>query len=216
MKNGKYYLVTGITLYRIVAAPVLITLVIFGNYDLFRWLLPLSFFSDLIDGFLARRLKVVSVRGSKLDSIGDDLTFLAATIGVFVFKFEFIKEHVVLVSILLGLYFLQIGMALVKYRKMTSFHTYMGKTATLFQGFFLIFIFLLPEPVYFLFYAAAFITIIDLVEEIVLIFYLKKWEANVKGLYWVLRRQNLNTPNRERTISKFKVLQGRKRRVMRA
>lgn len=210
MKNWKFYLVNGITGYRIAITPVLIGLIIAGNYEAYRWLLPVSFFTDLIDGFLARKLKVTSILGSKLDSIGDDLTFLSATIGVFVFKYDFIVNHLVWVSILLGLYFLQMGLAFARYHKMTSFHTYMGKTAMVFQGFFLIFLFLLPEPLEWLFYSAAIITIIDLVEEIIIILYNKKWEANVKGLFWVIRKHRLSYAQ-NKTITKFKVLQERKR-----
>lgn len=213
MKSGKYYLVQSITMYRIVAAPVLIALIIFGQYELFKWLLPVSFFTDLIDGYLARKFKVQSELGSKLDSIGDDLTFLAATIGVFVFKMDFILAHIVWVSLLLGLYFLQLSLALIKYRKITSFHTYLGKTATLFQGLFLIFIFLLPEPLYFLFYLAAVITILDLAEEIVIIFYLKEWQSNVKGLWWVIRDQKVRSLMNSKSTSKFKLPPAGKRRA---
>lgn len=213
MKSGKYYLVQSITIYRIVAAPVLIALVIFGQYDLFKWLLPVSFFTDLIDGYLARKFRVQSELGSKLDSIGDDLTFLAATIGVFVFKLDFILAHIIWVSVMLGLYFLQLSLSLIKYRKITSFHTYLGKTATLFQGLFLIFIFILPEPLYFLFYLAAVITILDLAEEIVIIFYLKDWQSNVKGMWWVMRDQKVRSLMNAKSTSKFKLPPTGKRRA---
>lgn len=160
-----------------------------GYIDVFKWLLPVSFFTDLIDGLLARKFKVTSIFGSKLDSIGDDLSFIAAVAGAFIFKLDFIFDNLVMVSTLLGLYILQTIIAFTKYGRITSLHTYMAKLATLFQGFFLIFLFLFPYPIYWLFYAAAIITIIDLIEEIIIVFYLPYWEANVKGLYWVVRRE---------------------------
>jgi phosphatidylglycerophosphate synthase len=189
MKSRNYYFVNAITVYRIIAAPLLIIIAIMGYIDIFKWLLPISFFTDLIDGFLARKFKVTSIFGSKLDSIGDDLSFVAAIVGVFIFKLDFISDNLVTVSILLGLYFLQTILALTKYGRITSLHTYTAKLATLFQGFFLIFLFLFPSPVYWLFYAAAIITIIDLTEEIIIVLYLPNWEANVKGLYWVVRKE---------------------------
>lgn len=189
MKSRNYYLINAITAYRIVAAPILIFLAIMGYIDVFKWLLPVSFFTDLIDGFLARKFKVTSIFGSKLDSIGDDLSFVAAVVGAFIFKLDFISDNLVIVSTLLGLYLLQTIIALTKYGRITSLHTYMAKLATLFQGFFLIFLFLFPHPIYWLFYAAAIITIIDLIEEIIILFYLPVWEANVQGIYWVLRRR---------------------------
>jgi CDP-diacylglycerol--glycerol-3-phosphate 3-phosphatidyltransferase len=41
-----------------------------------------------------------------------------------------------------------------------------------------------------LFYAAALVTTLDLIEEIILVWLLPKWEINVKGLYWVYKRKN--------------------------
>lgn len=205
MKKIKYWFVNGVTVYRIAIAPVLIWLIVAGNYEVFKWLLPVSFFTDLIDGFLARRLRVASVLGSKLDSIGDDLTFLAASIGVFVFKLDFIQQHIALVSIMFGLYFMQTASALIKYKKLTSFHTYLAKLGMLLQGCFLILLFLLTDPVMWLFYAAAVVTILDLVEEIIIIFYLRDWQANVKGLYWVMKNERNRIMNHRRAMAKYRL-----------
>jgi len=38
-----------------------------------------------------------------------------------------------------------------------------------------------------LFYVAALITFLDLAEEIILVFVLKEWKTDVKGLYYVLK-----------------------------
>lgn len=189
MHNRSYYIINGITLYRLAAAPILIFLVFNNNPVLFSWLLPFSFFTDLIDGYLARRYKALSILGSRLDSIADDLTVVAAIIGLFILKPEFIREEKVLVMVLLVLFTLQNIFALIKYHKITSFHTYAAKTAAILQGTFFILIFLLKEPVFILFYAAAIVTAIDLIEEIILVFLLPKWEANVKGFYWVMKRK---------------------------
>lgn len=184
-----YYIINGITLYRVIAAPFLIWLLITGRYDIFKWLLGVSFFTDLIDGFLARKFKVTSLFGTKLDSIGDDLTVLAGITGIFVIKPDFIKEHLLLLLIPLFLFFLQIGYALIRYKKVTSFHTYLAKIAAILQGVFLILFFLLNEPLLLLFYAAVIITSIELIEEIILVYLLPNWETNVRGLYWVLKRK---------------------------
>lgn len=189
MHKVSYYVVNGITLYRLIMAPVLVCLVFAGKIDLFKWLLAVSFSTDAIDGFLARKFKVSSNLGSKLDSIADDLTILASVIGLFVLKPGFIKDNVVIVSILLGLFIVQNALALIKYHKPSSFHTYIAKVAALIQGSFLILMFLLPEPIYPLFYAAVVISILDLIEEILLVILIPKWRTNVKGLYWVMKER---------------------------
>jgi len=189
MRNRNYYLINSITLYRFLSAPVLVFLIFGQHTDLFKWMLAISFFTDAIDGFLARKFKVTSVFGSRLDSIADDLTILAAIIGLFVLKIEFIKRNLVIVMVLALLLVLQNVLALIRYHKISSFHTYLAKAAAVLQGSFLILMFFLAEPVYPLFYAAAIISILDLLEEIILVILLPIWETDVKGLYWVLKKK---------------------------
>jgi cardiolipin synthase len=158
MNKRNSLFINGITKYRIIAAPVLLGFIYFKHYDIFKWMLALSFFTDLIDGYLARKFKVATIRGSRLDSLGDDLTVFVALIGMFIFKTDFAHE---VFSILLILFFLlltQTVFALVRYKKVTSFHTYLAKLAALLQGVFFITLFIESEPSYFLFYLTAIIT----------------------------------------------------------
>ena len=189
MKTGSYYMVNGITLYRVITAPLLLALIFLKQPDIFKWLLACSFFTDAIDGYLARKYKVTSLLGAKLDSIGDDLTVLAGLVALIMFNPEFIKKEIIVIILLVALFIIQVSFALIKYGKVTTFHTYAAKVAAVSQGIFLILTFFLDEPVSELFYLAAFCTAYDLVEEIILVYLLPKWEANVKGLFW-LKRNN--------------------------
>ena len=184
-----WYVINGITLYRVIAAPFLLILLFTKHYDIFKWLLGVSFFTDLIDGYLARKFKVTSILGTRLDSIGDDLTVLVGLIALFVLKLEFIKRHVIIFIILLVLFLVQTTYAFIRYRKMTNFHTYLAKTAALLQGVFLILIFFSKEPSLILFYAATVVTMLELTEEIILVRMLPQWKANVKGVYWALKNK---------------------------
>ena len=194
MHKRNYYLVNGITLYRVIAAPFLVFLIIDHRLDWFKWLLAISFFTDSIDGYLARRYKVVSVFGSRMDSIGDDLTIAAAVAGVIVLKPEFLKHEIIFVIILIALFTIQTILALIRYGKISSFHTYAAKFSAIFQGVFLILLFFLPKPIYVLFYITFIVTSIDLLEEIVLVLMLPQWETNVKGLWWVMKRKDRKRP----------------------
>jgi len=182
-----WYVINGITLYRVIAAPFLLVLLFTKHYEIFKWLLGVSFFTDMIDGYLARKFKVTSILGTKLDSIGDDLTVLVGLIALFVLKLEFIKQHVIIFIILLVLFFVQTTYAFIRYGKMTNFHTYLAKTAALLQGVFLILVFFTEEPSLILFYAATIITTLELTEEIILVNLLPQWKTNVKGIFWVLK-----------------------------
>ena len=192
-----YYIINGITIYRIIAAPFLIYLIITSKYEIFKWLLAVSFFTDLIDGFLARKFKVTSILGTKLDSIGDDLTVLTGMIGLFVINPEIILQHTYFFLIPFILLVIQISYALIRYKKLTSFHTYLAKLAALLQGVFLILFFLLDKPILILFYAAVLITILDLIEEIILVYLLPDWETNVHSFYHALTKKKNNIMNKD-------------------
>ena len=186
-----YYVINGITIYRIVAAPFLLILLFTDQHQIFKWLLAVSFFTDLIDGYLARKYQVTSILGTKLDSMGDDLTVLVATIALFVTKPEFIKQQQVLFIMLGGLFIVQTGYALIRYGKVSNFHTYLAKTAAILQGVFLILVFFTDKPILPLFYVAAVITIIELIEEIILVYLLPEWKANVKGVFFAnMKKRN--------------------------
>jgi CDP-diacylglycerol--glycerol-3-phosphate 3-phosphatidyltransferase len=157
--------------------------------DIFKWLLALSFFTDLIDGYLARKFKVTSIWGARLDSIADDLTIAAGMIGMIVFNPGFVKEELESFILLFSLFFIQTGYAFYRYKKTTSFHTILAKISAICQGTFLILFFFLPNPSYILFYTTVIITAIELLEEIILVSLIPKWKTNVKGIYWFLQKQ---------------------------
>ncbi|HTI60236.1 CDP-alcohol phosphatidyltransferase family protein [Mucilaginibacter sp.] len=187
MRNNAFYVINGITLYRLVAAPFLIFLVVTGWFELFKWLLLLSFFSDAVDGYLARKYKVSSSFGARLDSIADDCTILAAIVAMCVQHALFLLYEIIPVAMLFVLYLAEIICAVYRYKRPTSFHTYAAKLAAVSQAIFLLAFFFLPQPVYWLFYVMVFLTILDLAEEIVLIFLLREYLTDVKGIYWILK-----------------------------
>ena len=172
--------------YRIFAFPFLIAIALFGNREFFSWALLISYSTDMIDGFLARRLNITSPRGSQLDSLGDQLTLLAGFIGLLCFEFDFIKDNFAVIIIPFLLYFVQMFIAFKKYGKATAFHTYLAKLSAVAQASFILWL-LFFGPVYWLFYFMIFIGIIETIEEIVLIFIYPRWVEGVKGYYWAMR-----------------------------
>jgi len=188
MHKPGYYRINAITLYRLIAAPVLLLLLFNEQLAIFKWLLAVSFLTDAIDSYLARRYKVTSKFDSVLDSVSDDLTIAVAIVGIILVNPEFLRKELALVAIQVLLFITQICFALIRYRKISSFHTYLAKFVTVFQGIFLVLFYWLPEPVYVLFYFVSALTIADLLEEIVLVAITPKWENDIKGLYWVIKR----------------------------
>jgi len=178
-----YNIADWFSFYRIFAAPFLILIVWSGQRELFSWLLLLSYSTDMIDGFLARKLKITSPRGSQLDSMGDQLTLIAGFIGLLRFEFEFISEQYQWILIPFTLYCIQMLIAFKKYRKATAFHTYLAKLSAVIQAVFILWL-LFFGPVYWLFYTMIIIGIVETIEEILLIFLYPQWVAGVKGYIW--------------------------------
>lgn len=188
MKLHKPTPVDWLPIYRIVTAPILIVLALTDQKDIFKWMILISFLSDAVDGYLARKFNMTSQQGAILDSWGDMFTLVAAVVGIFSFEWEYVREHSLAIGIALGLYVLQLVIAVVKYGKPSSFHTYAAKTAAIVQGIFLIgtFFFGIFD---WLFWLTIAIAIFETLEETILIFVLPKWETDVKGLYWVMKRK---------------------------
>jgi len=172
--------------YRIAASPFLLILIWLGEREVFTWFLMFSYCTDMIDGFLARSLKITSARGSQLDSFGDQITFIIGLIGLLAFEYDFMKENYLLILITFIPYGIQMLLAFKKYGKATSFHTYLAKLSAITQGVFLLWL-LFFNPIYWLFYAMIVLGLLETIEEITLIFMYDKWVADVKGIYWALR-----------------------------
>lgn len=190
MHTNSYYIVNGITLYRLIAAPFLLVLVFMEQATLFKWLLTLSFLTDAIDGYVARKFKAVSVMGARLDSIADDLTVFVALIGLWVWHEGFLLTQYVWVLLLVILFLIQLVLALIRYGKTTSFHTYLAKIAAVFQAIFLILSFFLVYPLPVLFYITVIITALDILEEIIMIILLPKWQPDIRSLYHLLTQKH--------------------------
>lgn len=189
MQKTSFYVINGITLYRLIAAPGLLILLLINQFELFKWLLAFSFFTDSIDGILARKFRVASLMGARLDSIADDLTVAVGLIGMIVIYPDFVREQMLPLILLFILFVIQASLAIRKYGKLSNFHTYLAKLSAILQGVFLILLFFLDRPNYFLFYATLVVTALQLLEEIILVFLLPEFKTDVKGLYWVMQKR---------------------------
>jgi phosphatidylglycerophosphate synthase len=180
-------LVNLVTLYRIITFPLLIVLVFTEQKEAFKWLLGVSFFTDAIDGQLARRFNAQSILGARLDSIGDDLTVAAGAFGLAYFRWEFFREQLPILVSVFVIFLVQTIYALVKYGKPTTFHTYLAKLAAVLQGLFLLSAVFFDSIIYWLYYSAIIVTSIQLLEEIFMVYLIPKWKNDVKGIYWAMR-----------------------------
>ncbi len=65
---------------------VLIALIFTGKYNLFVFFMWLNLTTDILDGWIARKLNQVTETGAMLDGIADTATYILGLIGIFMFK----------------------------------------------------------------------------------------------------------------------------------
>jgi len=171
---------------RALAVPVLVVLALLENEVAFTWVLIPALLSDILDGWIARVFALESRLGAMLDSVADTLLLLVSLYGVWVFHPEVVRDHPWLCGAAVALWVLEDVLALLRYRRLSSFHTYLSKIVANLLGLFIGWLFLFGfEP--WLLYLAAGASILASLEELALLWTLPRWRADVRGLWWVLR-----------------------------
>jgi len=173
---------------RILAAPVLVGLAAAGDQYFFTWVLVPALLSDIADGLIARIFHLQSKLGALLDSVADTLLLFASIYGIRVFHPEIIEDHAVAGAALIGAWLLENVAALLRYGRLSSFHTYVSKVAGYLLGIFVGVLFVFGFHPWLL-YAAVAASVIGNIEELVLLALLPDWRSDVRGLLWVLRER---------------------------
>ena len=181
-----YNIADWFSFYRIFAAPFLLLLIWLDLQLIFTWFLLISYLTDAIDGYLARKLKITSARGSQLDSFGDQITLIIGFIALFHFEKEFIITNLTIILIAFIPYIIQMLIAFYKYGKATAFHTYLAKTSAVIQSVFILWS-LFFNPEYSLFYIMIIIGVLETIEEVSLIFIYDNWVSDIKSIFWALK-----------------------------
>ena len=196
LRFRKFNIADWFSFYRIVAAPALVILLLLREREIFTWLLLVSFATDMIDGFLARRLHITSPRGSQLDSLGDQITLIIGVAGLLTFEYRFIMDHLTLILIAFIPYILQMLIAFIKYGRATAFHTYLAKFSAIVQGVFILYT-LFFAPIELFLYLTLAAGVLETIEEITLIFMFREWRSDVKGIFWALKERYGNSQSTE-------------------
>lgn len=174
---------------RILAAPALVVLAVAGHEAAFTWVLIPALLSDIADGLIARVFDLRSHLGALLDSIADILLLFAALFGIWAIHPEIVEAHWPAGALLVGAWVLENVAALARYRRLSSFHTYLSKAAGYLLGIFVGVLFVFGfQP--WLLYVAVGASLLGNLEELLLLWLLPAWRPDVRGLWWVLREQH--------------------------
>jgi phosphatidylglycerophosphate synthase len=170
---------------RLAATPVLLVAALSGRRSLFTWLLFASLLSDILDGLIARAFNLRSVLGARLDSTADILVTCIGILGLFAFQGDVLRAHWLPLSSVIGLYFLEMALALWRYRRVSSFHTVLVRIAAYVQGVFIMSLLFWGYSAWVLSIMTV-LAVLAYIEEIVLLALLPQWTSDVRGVYWVL------------------------------
>ena len=114
---------------RILMAPVLLYLAIDQQAMTFIGVLLFTGFTDVLDGYLARRLNLVSQLGAKLDSWGDFFIYSTMAVSAWLLWPDIIVREQIYVIMIVCSFTLPVLIGLIKFRKLTSYHTLSVKFA---------------------------------------------------------------------------------------
>lgn len=178
---------------RIAASPVLLVLATLEAEAAFAGLLVFALLTDIADGLIARLCHLQSKLGALLDSVADTLLLFTALCGMWVFHRQIVEEHWIAGAVLVGSWLTETVAALVRYGRLSSFHTYLCKAAGYLLGIFIGTLFIFGFAPWLLYLAVA-VSVLGNLEELVLLALLPEWRNDVRGLWWVL-----GAPEREPT-----------------
>lgn len=177
-----------ISLYRLLAFPVIFYMLLTGRENTYVILLCISLVSDVLDGNIARLFKLQTHFGAALDNLADICTYAMAMLGLFVFKWADIEPHAWFLYLFLALFLISYIVSFVRFKKIPGLHLYSAVSAGYVQSifFFVLFVFGFFPWMYFL---AVGWGIVAYTEKILVLLKLDDIKIGVKGLYWVLKNE---------------------------
>lgn len=116
---------------RISLAPVLLYLALAGKPNAFLAMLVCTEITDILDGFLARKLHKVTTMGSHLDSVGDFIIYSVMALSAWLLWPVILEREFTWFMVILLSFLVPALAGLIKYRRLTGYHTWSVKLAVL-------------------------------------------------------------------------------------
>lgn len=181
-----------LTAFRVLCAPVLLVLAWQGYATAFLVLLAAAFLSDALDGLAARLSGQVSQFGARLDSFADVTLFVTITISAWWLWPEIMRREAVYVGVVMTCYLLPAIVGYLKFRTITSYHTWIVKCALAATGASLYVAFLGGSV--WPFRLATLLCVLAAIEEVAITVVSTELQSNVRSLYDVLQHVSRKKP----------------------
>lgn len=112
---------------RIALMPVVIGVAFAGSRRWFVGLLAVALITDIIDGFLARRLNAHTDFGRKLDSIADYVALFTGLAGIALLWPDVLRREWLWFAAVMGSFFLAMLYCFIRLGRAPCYHTYASK-----------------------------------------------------------------------------------------
>ncbi|MDH3687438.1 MAG: CDP-alcohol phosphatidyltransferase family protein [Myxococcales bacterium] len=119
---------------RLALVPVLLGLAWFGAHSVFVAVLAVALATDVLDGFLARRLGVCTEAGAQLDSRADLATWLAVPLCAWWLRPELVAAEAFWIGAGLVSALGATAYGWIRFRRLTSYHTWGAKASAVALG----------------------------------------------------------------------------------
>lgn len=180
-----YKLPNLISAIRILIAPLMFYFAFQKMEVWFLVALLFSGFTDVLDGFLARKLKLTTTLGSHLDSWGDFAIYSTMAICAWIIWPDIVKREIFYFALILFSFLLPIWFGLIKFGRLTSYHTWGVKLAVFatFFGYIALFSDFASWPLK----LASYLCVYAGVEEILITLVLRHERVDVRSIRSALR-----------------------------
>jgi CDP-diacylglycerol--glycerol-3-phosphate 3-phosphatidyltransferase len=174
-----------LTALRLLAVPVLLYLALTHRPEAFLAVFVACLLTDSVDGDLARRFHTASTEGARLDSVADFTMYSCLAVSSwFLWPERIGREFPVFVAAILG-YVTPVIVGLVRYGKLTSYHTRGAKLSAVLMGLSVVLLLVSGQP--WPFRVATVVMVAAGMEEIAISLALAEWRADVPSFRHALR-----------------------------
>lgn len=146
--------------------------------------------TDVLDGIVARRWKIVTSYGSRLDSIADTLMEISAGAAFIILRPDIFTEHQLILGSWIAIEVAWMVLGYIKFRRIANLHLYMTKAGGVLAYSFIVytFIFGYSEP---FFYAAVAVLIAASSECLLMVMFAGSVDEHMKSIYHAYRAGRL-------------------------
>ena len=166
---------------RLFMAPVLLILALNQHPYWFIVILIFSEFTDVLDGYLARRLNQITQLGARLDSWGDFAIYTTIAFCAWILWPDIVQRELIYFTIILICLILPIVVGLIKFHRLISYHTWSVKiaVATTVISYILLFSGLFEWP----FRLAVLVCLWAALEEVAITLLLPRYQVDIRSLF---------------------------------